>query len=622
MRNNKNQNENYRSRPKPLPPYQRKKRKPPPPPSRTRPPRPPKPIPPAHALHSYYNIPMQNKKDIIRKALDQNRNRNTTEHVSGVSGPNYKGRKPITSPSTQSSFILSTIPQHSQYQPHKPQPQQHYMISPKNDEHSLHRLAERRCRYKERTFSDVHTAFSLKKQRLSSMASHYKLSADDQRILQRAEWRLMDALKSQNKVCILKAIKNAKMEVLCNFLLFICLMLNNDEIPNVYNIHSMKKDVVMLLQNMIHQRKDLQQHMAFILSCYPHLKRLFAHASRQLDTILFWNKIIDTKAIYEGFNFKIEPQNSAFKKYVNKIMDPIMIGKGYIQLIAVKKILNSNAKPLLLDIYVKDTDDEKWNGVGYISYFTYNKLCNGVLSSQVLLKKGDDLNKDASCMLMFKFMNHLWKNENVNYNGMLINILTYKVIPISSSLGCIEIIPDCIGLRDINLIEFNCLNNLIASSAAAYISCLILGIRDRHYDNQMIRTIDYKLFHIDFNFMFGEKASLDTIELGITKQLAQIMDDKYKMFVELAVKAHQVLRMYHKELIDFASVAFIHLYKLNVIKQYISKKLRLKLNDEQAKKWLRKKLLKAPTNTQTKLKNTIHRMAVNMHSTNNSIDWD
>ena len=136
----------------------------------------------------------------------------------------------------------------------------------------------------------------------------------------------------------------------------------------------------------------------------------------------------------------------------------------------------------------------------------------------------------------------------------------------------------------------------------------------------MIRKSDFSLFHIDFNFIFGEKASLDASELGITKHLANIMNDKYKNFVELAIEAHQILRLYHKELIDFASIAFAYIYKPTIIHQYISKKLRLKLNDNKSKNWLRKKLIKAPQNTQTAIKNTIHKIALNLHSTNKQFD--
>lgn len=138
----------------------------------------------------------------------------------------------------------------------------------------------------------------------------------------------------------------------------------------------------------------------------------------------------------------------------------------------------------------------------------------------------------------------------------------------------------------------------------------------------MIRKIDYKLFHIDHQFIFGEKASIDASELGITKSLANIMGNKYKVFIELAIEAHSVLRLFSKELIDFTTMAFSNLYQPKIIHQYISKKLRLKLNDDKAKNWLRKKLLKAPKNQQTRFKNQIHQIAVNLSSNNYDKDWD
>ena len=79
--------------------------------------------------------------------------------------------------------------------------------------------------------------------------------------------------------------------------------------------------------------------------------------------------------------------------------------------------------------------------------------------------------------------------------------------------------------------------------------------------------------------------------------------------------------MYHEELIDFTTMAFSYLYQPKIIKQYISKKLRLKLNDDKAKTWLRKKLLKAPRNSQTRIKNQIHQIAMSL-SSNHGKDWD
>ncbi len=78
--------------------------------------------------------------------------------------------------------------------------------------------------FRQRKLSDVHAAFSLKRGRLdSSMASMYKLSVDDQRILQREEWKLLNALKCYdgNKAVIIDAIRKATVEVLCNFMIFL-----------------------------------------------------------------------------------------------------------------------------------------------------------------------------------------------------------------------------------------------------------------------------------------------------------------------------------------------------------------------------------------------------------------
>ena len=452
---------------------------------------------------------------------------------------------------------------------------------------SIQKQYKRDKRYddlKQRKYSDVYSAFSLKRARYDSLASQHKISISDQRILQKGEWDLINALKTQNKNIIIDAIQSAKIEVLSNFLPFICLMLSN-VVSNIYNIHAIKHDIIMILVDIIKSNIDLQQLLSFIISSYPESKlhELF-HNNKTINAVRFWNKIINFVNVYQGYNFKIEKHNDKFRKYQNKIVDPIIVDQKTIKLIAVKKILNSNAKPLLLDIYVNDdakmNSNEKNVGKYQFKTYSYNKLCqNGIFSSSIILKKGDDLRKDHAIMLVFKFMNQIFKTANIHYNGIIVNILTYKVIPISNKCGIIELIPDCIGLKDITTIKQELvtdgvdsddnlmMNNLISSSAAAYISCLIMGIRDRHYDNQMIRKIDYKLFHIDHQFIFGEKASIDASELGITKSLANIMGNKYKIFVELAIETHSILRLYHEELIDFTTMAFSYLYLSGHLKE-------------------------------------------------------
>ena len=123
--------------------------------------------------------------------------------------------------------------------------------------------------------------------------------------------------------------------------------------------------------------------------------------------------------------------------------------------------------------------------------------------------------------------------------------------------------------------------------SCSYIGALVMGIRDRHWDNQMIRKLDFKLFHIDYNLW-------ESIIRCIRIRYHQIFSQNYEWyskFVDLAIKTHPVLRENSKELIDFVTMAFA-IYITKIVHKYISKKLRLKLNDEKLKHWLKRNCLK------------------------------
>jgi len=197
--------------------------------------------------------------------------------------------------------------------------------------------------------------------------------------------------------------------------------------------------------------------------------------------------------------------------------------------------------------------------------------------------------------------------------------LTYNVVPMTNELGCIELVRDCVALRDVSSLKQKMkasdgdvmMTNLITSSAGAFIGSYIMGVRDRHFDNILIRETDFVLFHIDFNYCLGQRVTgLDANLFGVTKDLYDVFGpDKYVIFVGAACNAFKELRHFYEELINFACLAFSFIHPYKTIKQYIGKQLRMHENDKTAIDWLQKTLMDAPNSTQTKLKNDIHKMA-------------
>ena len=143
------------------------------------------------------------------------------------------------------------------------------------------------------------------------------------------------------------------------------------------------------------------------------------------------------------------------------ICDPIN-GNILIE-VQLKKIMPSNARPYLIDCYTFDTSSS-----------------SASLSSKILLKQGDDLRKDLGVMLMFKFMNDLWSENGINYNGQQCEAMVYDVIPMALDFGAIEFVEGASKIADIDEImkqqklqnkeEYNTIiDRLIATAAASYV---------------------------------------------------------------------------------------------------------------------------------------------------------
>ena len=113
--------------------------------------------------------------------------------------------------------------------------------------------------------------------------------------------------------------------------------------------------------------------------------------------------------------------------------------------------------------------------------------------------------------------------------GSVCKILTFNVIPIDIDYGVIELISNCtittntLFTKDMKREHYA---QLITSAAASYIGSFVCGIRDRHFENILIRVADCTLFHIDFGYCLGEtiKFALDASPFGITNQLKDLMN--------------------------------------------------------------------------------------------------
>jgi len=187
--------------------------------------------------------------------------------------------------------------------------------------------------------------------------------------------------------------------------------------------------------------------------------------------------------------------------------------------------------------------------------------------------------------------------------------------------GCIEFVPQSSSLDQILSLNLQGLavNRLIASAAGSYIASYVLGVRDRHYENILVRQ-DGLLFHIDFGNVLGNRVTIDTSSVAFTPSLQSVMGDQWFDFIDSCVEAFAVLRKYHLLLAPLAGRLFssIAVATPDSVMEFFQQYLFLDLDEKSSRERFRAKLIKAPKSFKTRLKNIVHEMKVTIDKPLNS----
>merc|ERR1711971_949976 len=281
----------------------------------------------------------------------------------------------------------------------------------------------------------------------------------------------------------------------------------------------------------------------------------------------------------------------------NTVRDPVHCHAPPLSRIDIRKVMPTASKPLLIDLFVANRRDN----------FEY-------CSSTAILKQGDDLRRDMAVLHVFRLMNRIWRDAKLEYTSNPVNALTYKCVPMAGEFGLIELVQGCKPLRLVSALEdtisIGQQLTLVASAAGSYMAAYVMGVRDRHFDNVLVRDTDCTLFHIDFGFVLGDTASVDTSKLAITSDLKKLMGVFWSKFVELGVAAFLALRARCSLLVKFARIAFEHLVDGEKVGTFIRHQLRMGvMNDTEAAKYIERKLRESPDSIKTKFKNQVHRAA-------------
>ncbi len=119
---------------------------------------------------------------------------------------------------------------------------------------------------------------------------------------------------------------------------------------------------------------------------------------------------------------------------------------------------------------------------------------------------------------MFFVFNTLWKNASM---PLIPFIYQYKIIPMGFDIGAVEFVQPCESLQTFDWTKIKSLSpedkkTLFCSAAGSYVAGWVLGIRDRHQDNMMMRN-NCLFFHIDFGKVFNEKPTIDAPRYALVR---------------------------------------------------------------------------------------------------------
>ena len=248
----------------------------------------------------------------------------------------------------------------------------------------------------------------------------------------------------------------------------------------------------------------------------------------RIATLPVNEKILKMKE-FETFNPKTE---------YNNIITPIEPNEVYDRLdVQNIKVLDSASKPMILPFIKKDGSVKR------------------------ILYKSEDIRKDHVVSNLINLACLKLKKANI----IDTDVITYKVSPLTTESGLIEIVEDAntifnitedLGFTVQNYInESNpdCTNTEITekfmkSTAIYCIISYLLGFGDRHLDNIMISKSG-SLFHIDFSYILGKDPKYSNSKhIKITPEIINVMggynSKNYNIFKKYCVEVYNQLRLH------------------------------------------------------------------------------
>ena len=258
---------------------------------------------------------------------------------------------------------------------------------------------------------------------------------------------------------------------------------------------------------------------------------------------------------------------------------------------------------------------------------------------RVIFKIGDDLRQDLMILQIFRIMDKIWMENDLDLKFTL-----YNVCPIELKCGFMEfaegspveeiqkninggdILQDTLYLylqnlsyeitQNTNHLQFKkMLDNYIKSLAGYCVATGVLGIADRHPANVML-NYNGLFFHIDFGHIFGNFKTKfgfkrERSVFLLTPQMAYIyiQSNNNKEFINYCTSAYNILRANAKRIINIMiTMSSSNMPEFSTMSDlsYVVDHLNLKMNEKEASEYLIKTIKDSLNDKYRTFDNLIH----------------
>ena len=232
------------------------------------------------------------------------------------------------------------------------------------------------------------------------------------------------------------------------------------------------------------------------------------------------------------------------------------------------------------------------------------KLFQPEVGGKLIWKVGDNLITDFSVLTIANYMNSVWRGSKLP-----ISVETYRVFPCGTLQGFIEYVPNVESVKTFKFETLQCDDKFISSLVGSCLLGWVLGIRDRHEDNQLIITLSplaHRFLSIDFSFLFNVGPLIDAPRFSIHNGIIEKLNEtnQTEKFLALAVSGFESLFDKKNQLYALGNTFFPN----NFIRYFNSAESYFEFDKDTAKKAIRKKLEEklAKKSVKHKLKDVAH----------------